>query len=46
MLQAQVDGLMSQIADEAGLELNLELPSGAQTAVGASTQASTEQVPL
>jgi charged multivesicular body protein 1 len=26
------------------LELNMEMPSGAQTAIGASTQASTEQV--
>lgn len=41
--QAQVDGLMSQIADEAGLDLNMELPSGHATAVGGSTQASQEQ---
>jgi len=41
--QGQVDALMQQVADEAGLELNMEMPSGAQTAIGASTQASTEQ---
>jgi len=41
--QAQVDALMAQVADEAGLELNMELPSGQQTSIGASTQASQEQ---
>ncbi|KAJ8948883.1 hypothetical protein NQ318_005504 [Aromia moschata] len=42
--QNDVDSLMQQVADEAGLELNMELPEGPQgTAVGASTQASQEQ---
>jgi len=41
--QSQVDALMMQAADEAGLELNMELPSGQTTAIGASTQASAEQ---
>uniref|UniRef100_A0A915J9C5 Heat shock factor binding protein 1 n=2 Tax=Romanomermis culicivorax TaxID=13658 RepID=A0A915J9C5_ROMCU len=41
--QSQVDQLMKQVADEAGLELNMELPSGQTSAVGASTQASQEQ---
>jgi len=41
--QGQVDALMMQVADEAGLDLNMELPSGQTTAVGASTQASAEQ---
>jgi len=38
-----VDSLMSQVADEAGLELNMELPQGQQGSVGLSTTASTEQ---
>jgi len=47
--QNDVDNLMQQVADEAGLELNMELPQGgtstigASTAVGSSTQASAEQ---
>lgn len=41
--QSQVDQLMKQVADEAGLELNMELPSGQTATVGASTQASQEQ---
>lgn len=42
--QADVDNLLQQVADEAGLELNMELPSGVQSAtVGASTQISQEQ---
>jgi len=41
--QSQVDALMHQVADEAGLELNMELPAGQTAAVGASTQASVEQ---
>lgn len=42
--QNDVESLMQRVADEAGLELNMELPSGpASTAIGASTQASTEQ---
>ncbi|KAK4005545.1 charged multivesicular body protein 1b-2 [Daphnia magna] len=47
--QNDVDFLMQQVADEAGIELNMELPQGntstlnPSVAVGASTQASTEQ---
>jgi len=42
--QGDVDALLTQVADEAGLELNMELPSGPQaSSVGASTQASHEQ---
>jgi len=41
--QDSVDVLMRQAADEAGLELNMELPGPAQQTVGQSTQASTEQ---
>ncbi|XP_037905795.1 charged multivesicular body protein 1b [Hermetia illucens] len=42
--QADVDNLLQQVADEAGLELNMELPSGPQTStIGASTQVSQEQ---
>jgi len=37
-----VDNLMQAVADEAGLELNMDLPSG-ETASIASTQVSTEQ---
>ncbi|KAF6027289.1 CHMP1B [Bugula neritina] len=40
--QGQVDALMSEAADEAGIELNMELPSSATSTVGASAQ-STEQ---
>nr|CAD7201240.1 unnamed protein product [Timema douglasi]CAD7265402.1 unnamed protein product [Timema shepardi]CAD7421209.1 unnamed protein product [Timema poppensis]CAD7576786.1 unnamed protein product [Timema californicum] len=40
--QNDVDALMHQVADEAGLELNLELP-GVGSTVGASTQVSQEQ---
>ncbi|XP_063233026.1 charged multivesicular body protein 1B2 [Bacillus rossius redtenbacheri] len=40
--QGDVDSLMQQVADEAGLELNLELPQAGST-VGASTQVSQEQ---
>jgi len=39
----QVDTLMQQVADEAGLELNMELPSGETSSVGTATAASTEQ---
>lgn len=39
--QQDVDGLMQQIADEAGLDLNMELPQAGS--VGVSTQASQEQ---
>merc|ERR1719422_1659742 len=41
--QDSVDVLMRQAADEAGLELNMDLPGPAQSTVGQSTQASTEQ---
>ncbi|XP_076467034.1 charged multivesicular body protein 1B2-like [Babylonia areolata] len=43
--QAQVDSLMQQVADEAGLEVNLELPSAQRSTVGAtaSSKASQEQ---
>jgi len=41
--QDSVDVLMKQAADEAGLELNLELPGAAEQTIGQSTQASTEQ---
>ncbi|XP_026461111.1 charged multivesicular body protein 1b-like [Ctenocephalides felis] len=45
--QGDVDQLMQQVADEAGLELNMELPQGiGSTAIGASTQASQEQEEL
>uniref|UniRef100_A0A1L8DVU3 Putative vacuolar assembly/sorting protein did2 n=1 Tax=Nyssomyia neivai TaxID=330878 RepID=A0A1L8DVU3_9DIPT len=39
-----VNSLLQQVADEAGLELNMELPSGPQAStIGASTQVSQEQ---
>lgn len=42
--QGDVDSLLQQVADEAGLELNMELPSGPQAAtIGTSTQVSQEQ---
>jgi len=45
--QNDVDTLMQEVADEAGLELNLELPEGVQNnttiGVGTSTQMSQEQ---
>lgn len=42
--QSDVDNLLTQVADEAGLEMNLELPSGPQAStLGASTAASQEQ---
>lgn len=42
--QGDVDSLLQQVADEAGLELNMELPSQPQgTSLGASTQVSQEQ---
>ncbi|KAJ8878742.1 hypothetical protein PR048_019328 [Dryococelus australis] len=40
--QGDVDSLMQQVADEAGLELNLNLPQAGAT-VGTSTQVSQEQ---
>ena len=36
--------IFSQAADEAGLELNMELPGAAEQTIGQSTAASTEQV--
>lgn len=41
--QNEVEGLMQEAADEAGLELNMQLPQGQTETVGASTQASQEQ---
>merc|ERR1711874_227765 len=41
--QDSVEVLMRQAADEAGLELKMDLPGPAQQTVGQSTQASTEQ---
>jgi len=42
--QGDVDSLLQQVADEAGLELNMELPSNPQgVSLGASTQVSQEQ---
>ncbi|KAK9879550.1 hypothetical protein WA026_006618 [Henosepilachna vigintioctopunctata] len=38
-----VDNLMQQVADEAGLELNMELPEGPQSTVASTTQVSQEQ---
>lgn len=42
--EAQTDGLMKQIADEAGLELNLELPSAASTTVGTKESAKEDEL--
>ncbi|EDO41077.1 predicted protein, partial [Nematostella vectensis] len=41
--QGQVDSLMQQVADEAGLELNLELPGSQQQGIGSASAASAEQ---
>lgn len=41
--QHEVEGLMHQVADEAGLELNMELPQGVNSTIGQSSAASTEQ---
>ncbi|KHJ47875.1 SNF7 family protein [Trichuris suis] len=41
--QVEVDRLMQQVAEEAGLELNMRLPSGQTSTVGVSSQASVEQ---
>merc|ERR1719213_1585095 len=41
--QDSVENLMRRAADEAGLELNMDLPGPAQQTVGQSTQASVEQ---
>jgi len=40
----QVSGLMTQVADEAGLDMNMDLPQGTTSTVGiTSTQASSDQ---
>ncbi|KAL1513395.1 hypothetical protein ABEB36_002814 [Hypothenemus hampei] len=41
--QNDVDSLMQQVADEAGLELNMELPEGPQGSTVANPQAAQEQ---
>jgi charged multivesicular body protein 1 len=42
--QNDVDSLMQQVADEAGLELNMELPEGPQgSTIGTASQVSQEQ---
>ncbi|XP_059483688.1 charged multivesicular body protein 1b [Neocloeon triangulifer] len=41
--QNDVEGLMQQVADEAGLELKMELPQEQVGTIGASTQVSQEQ---
>ncbi|XP_071455736.1 charged multivesicular body protein 1b-like [Hetaerina americana] len=41
--QNDVENLMQQVADEAGLDLNLQLPQGTTSTIGASTQVSQEQ---
>ncbi|XP_066990988.1 charged multivesicular body protein 1b [Anabrus simplex] len=41
--QGDVEHLMQQVADEAGLELNMELPEGQTGTIGTSTQVSQEQ---
>ncbi|CAH0746932.1 unnamed protein product [Bemisia tabaci] len=40
--QSDVENLMQQVADEAGLELNMELPTG-PASIGTASQASQEQ---
>lgn len=41
--QGQVDSLMQEVADEAGLELNMDLPTAQSSSIGAASQASQEQ---
>lgn len=42
--QGDVEQLMQRVADEAGLELNMEMPAGPQAStLGASTQVTQEQ---
>lgn len=41
--QSDVDSLMQRVADEAGLELNMDLPTANQSTVASTVQASTEQ---
>ncbi|EDV25142.1 expressed hypothetical protein, partial [Trichoplax adhaerens] len=41
--QGQVDSLMNQVADEHGLELNMELPNGQTASLGTASVANAEQ---
>lgn len=41
--QNDVESLMQRVAEEAGLELNMELPTGPSSTIGQSTQVSSEQ---
>ncbi|XP_070569104.1 charged multivesicular body protein 1b-like [Ptychodera flava] len=41
--QQSVDGLMQEVADEAGLELNMELPQGGTATIGQASSVSSEQ---
>lgn len=41
--QSDVENLMQRVAEEAGLELNMELPAGPSSTIGQSTQVSSEQ---
>merc|ERR1712203_214595 len=41
--QDAVEQLMKQAADEAGLELNMDLPSAVNNTIGTSTQAATSE---
>lgn len=41
--QNQVDDLMREVADEAGIELNMELPQSQSTAIGGASAVSQEQ---
>jgi len=41
--QNQVDALMMEVADEAGLDLNMDLPAAQSTSVGTASHASQEQ---
>lgn len=41
--QTEVDVLMHQVADEAGIELNMQLPQGQEGSIGVSTQAASQE---
>lgn len=41
--QSDVDSLMMRVADEAGLELNMEMPTQPSATIASTVQASTEQ---
>lgn len=41
--EGQVDGLMQQIADEAGLELNVELPSAVTSTIGSKSSTAADE---